>query len=154
LAADFFLATALTGFFDAGDFVDFLAMSPNSTYFFQMARKIFHLVADLFRAIAALPAAKICGREQPRATLSVLRFQRCAETCDARHSLLNHFITRRITEPQITFGAKRATRDNPDFLRFEQPRAKVGVLETEARNIGEEIKGSLGEQTADPCDFV
>jgi hypothetical protein len=52
------LATALTGFFDAGDFVDFLAMRPNSTYFFQMARKFFHLVADLFRDIAALPAPK------------------------------------------------------------------------------------------------
>jgi hypothetical protein len=58
LAAGFFLATALTGFFDAGDFVDFLAMRPNSTYFFQMARKFFHLVADLFRDIAALPVPK------------------------------------------------------------------------------------------------
>jgi hypothetical protein len=36
-----------------------LAMHSNSTNLFQMARKFFHLVADLFRDIAALPAPKI-----------------------------------------------------------------------------------------------
>jgi hypothetical protein len=68
LAAVFFLATALTGFFDAGDFVDFLAMLINSTNFFQMARKFFHVVADLFRNNAALPTAQTCCRKQPRST--------------------------------------------------------------------------------------
>src|SRR5882724_9568854 len=81
-------------------------------------------------------------------------FQRSAALPESADSLADDLVAGRITEAQVSLGAKRAARDRCEFFLVEVAIAEIEILQPEARNVREEVKRTLGQQAGDAGNFI